>query len=97
MKPFGPMGATVKVAANTGSQRAAFSSSPDSKEVRVHNAGSVLAFIEFGDATVVAAAATSIPLPAGAVEVFSVGACTNMAVILGSSTADVYATPGKGL
>jgi hypothetical protein len=98
MKPFGPSGATANVAANTGSQRVAFTANADPKQVRVHNTGVVTAFIEFGDGTVTASLTTSMALEPGGKEVFSVsGLQTNMAVILASGTATVYATPGKGL
>ena len=65
------------------------------RTLRVFNATAVTVFIQFGDSTVVATTA-KMPIPAGAVEVFSIGGSTYIAGITISGTCTVYATPGRG-
>ncbi len=98
-EPFTPTGATVNIAA-TGTTSAVALGTPSGQggmAVRVFNAGAATVFIEFGVSTVEAATASSMPVPAGAVETFSVGpSVTHAAAITASGTATVYFTPGQG-
>ena len=68
---------------------------PGARTCRVFNATAVTVFIQFGDSTVVATTA-KMPVPTGAVEVFSIGGATYIAGITASGTGTVYATPGYG-
>ena len=99
--PFTKAAATVNVAATstTGNVSLGALPSPDGGTVRVYNAGPNTAFIEFGISTIEAVAATSVPVPSGAIETFSRGpSVTHMAAICAASqTATVYATPGNGV
>ena len=62
---------------------------------RVYNATAVRVYIQFGDDTVTSTTA-KMPIPAGGVEVFSIGGSTYIAGITDSGTGTVYATPGFG-
>jgi len=96
--PFTPNKAgTVSVSASTSSGSVSLGSTVR-HQVRVHNAGTGLVFVEFGTSAVTAATTTGIPLAAGATEVFTVSQTdTHMAAITASGTATVYATPGLGV
>lgn len=100
--PFGPTSsATVLLAASATSSRVAFQSSIKNHRVRIYNAGTADAAIEFGDSTVVAVFPTGstgagMVLPAGAVEVLT-ASTSNMAAITASGTANLFITPGEGL
>lgn len=100
MFPFCPA-TTVSVAADTNSENVLLSAQVcNGKSLRVWNSGTVTAFLAFGkDNTVVAAAATGYPLPAGAIEVITIpGEGTKyMAGLTSSGTATVYATLGDGV
>ena len=61
----------------------------------VYNATAVRVYIQFGDVTVESTTA-KMPIPAGGVEVFSIGAATYIAGITDTGTGTVYATPGVG-
>lgn len=101
MQPFTP-GATNILAVTTTSARIALTDAPassQSRTVRLHNAGSALIFVRFGDSTVVAAA-TDMPLPVGAVESFNLpnsSSAWHVAAIAASGTATLYATAGTGV
>lgn len=100
MNAFTPTGATVAVSATTVTSNAALSAGNTTNgfDLRVHNAGSALAFVAFGASSAITATTASMPVPAGAVEVFSCGSqITHMAAITASGTATVYATPGQGI
>jgi len=96
---FSPYGAdTVNITATTSSNRVALNlpTAPVNPDVRIYNAGTVPVFIVFGDSTVTATTAR-MPIPPGAVEVFTMGAqATHMAGITASGSAVVYATTGRG-
>lgn len=104
MKPFKPRaGSTVSLAASTTSARVALTNPPSNSEfqVRVHNAGSALAFIHRGNSTVTAAT-TDVPIPSGAVEVLTFENLdgtpqTHVAAITTSGTATLYFTIGFGV
>ena len=100
MRAFSPWpGATVKLSAATGSSRVQFQTSDMGKpgSVRVHNAGPVTVFVELGGAAAVAALATGMPIPAGAVETFGAQGGTHLAGITATGAADLYVTPGEGV
>lgn len=87
--------ATVNVAASTTSARQTLSGAGGS--LRIHNAGTTLAFVATGDSTIEAAAASSTPVPAGAVEIIGIPpGHTHAAAILASGTGTVYFTRGEG-
>jgi hypothetical protein len=100
MSAFTATGNTVNLAVTiaTGNVALGTLSSPGGATVRIHNAGSATAFIEFGPSSaIVAALATSMPVPAGLVEAFTINpGITHMAAITASGTATIYATPGQG-
>jgi hypothetical protein len=98
MEAFSPVGATVNLTAGTTTGSVALTAFPGNggADIRVHNAGSVVAFINFGGSTVAATTAAGMPLAASNTAVFSVGpGVTHLAAITASSTAVVYATTGK--
>lgn len=101
MRPFRPVpGSTTSISATTTSARAALTSPPAATglvQVRVHNAGANPAFVIFGDSTVVATTA-HMPIPAGAVEVFTIqGNETHAAAIMATGTSTAYFTMGEGI
>ena len=63
--------------------------------VRIFNALSETVWIKFGDVTVVATL-NDMPIPGGAVEVFSTGGQDYVAAISASGSGNLYATPGMG-
>jgi hypothetical protein len=98
LTPFTPLGATVNIAANTSTGNVALTTMNDlgGKDVRVYNAGAATVFVNFGISTVTAAT-TDMPVPAGAIEVITVGpAVTHAAAITSAGTATVYFTSGRG-
>lgn len=98
MTPFSPSGDSVKVAATTASASVALGA--PARTMRVHNAATTLAFVAFGVGAAVAATSgdDSLPIAAGATEVFSVNtSVTHAAAILGTGTGDVWFTPGDGI
>lgn len=101
LQPFTPAGNTVSLAVTSSNGRVALTQAPSgSAELTVilRNEGDAEVFIKFGDVTVVAAAATSMPIPAGSTMVFSVNALnTHVAAITASGTATIRATSGSGI
>jgi hypothetical protein len=101
LQVFLPIGDTVVISANTSSARVALTDpllGSGTREVRVHNTGLVPAFVNFGDGAVVASGAGSMPVGAGATEVFRVSAThTHVAAITTTSAAIVYFTSGQGV
>lgn len=104
VEPFLPLlSDTAKQTATTSSAATALTvpgeggvaATPGARTARVYNAGLVAVFIQFGDSSVVATVA-KMPIPPGAVEVFTIAGATYFAAITASSTADVYVTPGRG-
>jgi hypothetical protein len=68
--------------------------------VRVMNNGTATAWVDFGSSTVAAALTTSIPVPAGGVEVLtaqSTGGPVYVAAIAAGSTGKIYFTLGQGI
>lgn len=101
MKPFTPGAVTAKVTAATTSAEGKVADGVGIKQLRLHNAGTVTAFLAFGkDNTVDATLAAAMPLPSGAVEVISFqpdGNAIWLSAITASGTADIYVTPGQGI
>lgn len=106
--PFHPTAATtVNLSASNASSNVQIvdgNTSPGPLQVRIHNSGSVTAFIRQGpDNTVAATTTKGTPIPAGVVEVmtFSVPSMSNtglwIAGITASGTTTLYFTPGTGL
>ncbi len=96
--PFTPDSAgTVSRSVTGTTARVALFKPGTSQQIMVSSpAGNAIAFIEFGDATVVAVAATGTPILPGAIYTFTVGdAVTNVAAI-GTSGTTLYFTSGGG-
>jgi hypothetical protein len=100
--PFQPLivnSAAVSVSGTTASGSLniaeAITTMPGGRTCRVYNATSAVCFIKFGGSTVTATTA-DMPIPPGAVEVFSIGDATYIAGITGGGTGTLYATPGFG-
>jgi dihydroxyacetone kinase DhaKLM complex PTS-EIIA-like component DhaM len=98
-------GATVSISATASSGRHILGGQPSSIgsffQVRVHNYGTDLVFIRFGGSTVTATVAADMPIPAGAIEVFTVAVPDSLgayvAAICATDTATVYFTTGAGI
>lgn len=100
MTPFKPADASTSltpVTTTASTNRTALKrSGNENTHVRLFNAGAALVFLRFGDVTV-SASASDFPLPAGAVEVIDIGACSHMDAVTASGSSSVYVTCGKGL
>lgn len=95
LKTFAPSSAaTVKVAATTTSGSGTLETY--SAAVRVYNDGPNLAFVRFTHGAGTATSA-DIPVPAGAIETFTVPGIDTASVICSVGTASVYFTNGEGL
>lgn len=97
-EPFTPASqGTVNLAVTGTTGRVVLAKTGSPQTVMVTSApGGNIAFIEFGDVTVVSVAATGTPILPGAIMVFAVGAgITNVAAI-GSATTTLYFTSGHG-
>jgi hypothetical protein len=98
-KAFAPAGNTVNLAVTTSTARVALTApaTAGGYQVRIYNAGSATAFIRFGTVAIDAATATSMPVPSGQTEVFTVASTvTHVAAITASGSATLYATTGYG-
>lgn len=95
LKTFAPKGdATVTLAVTTTSSSGTLDIY--SSSVRIHNAGTALAFIRFGTGTTTALT-SDMPLASGATETFTKGSADKIAAIAASGTATLYVTNGEGL
>jgi hypothetical protein len=99
-RPFAPLpgAATDSIAATTtsGSDALVLPQPADVRQVRVYNAGAATVFIRFGE-TAPTALVTDLPIPAGAVEMFTIGAkIAHVAAITAAGAATVYFTTGEG-
>ena len=74
------------------------SGSTNGNQIRILNLGARTVWLEFGlpGASPVAAAATSMPMLANSVEVFSVSKHTVIAAISDGTGNTIYVTPGEG-
>lgn len=91
---FAPIATTLKLSPTTTSANGAMAQGGD---VRVHNAGTTLAFIKWSGTASPTATTSDYPLPAGAVEVLQVGTSKYVAAVFASGTGDIYFTPGRGI
>ena len=95
---FYPNGSTVNLTASTSSGRVAVTGPGTGANVRVYNSGTDTAFIAFGDSTVTASTTTGMPIPGGAVEMFTLPQnITNIAAITASGSPVLYFTTGQGI
>ena len=98
---------SVTTSASTGLQVPSVAAMP-AEQYRVHNAGTTTVFVSFGTTALEASgnaviptgsgsnAKRSLPVPAGMVEVISAPRDCYFSTIIGTGTATVYVTPGKG-
>ena len=99
--PFRPSGATVPITVGAAASAATQVCATGTRSVRVMNDGTATAWINFGDVTVTAAVATSMPVGPGVTEVLSfpnlTAATFYVAAIAAGSTGKIYFTPGSGI
>lgn len=99
MQAFFPTADTESIAVSAASQSINLERGD---QVRVMNNGSATVWIRFGASGVTVTTANGIPVPAGAIEVFSVtpglaSADLHVAVIAAAATGSIYFTPGDGI
>ena len=87
---------TVSLAVTGTTSRVQVRPAISSPHIRVFNSGTVAVFLACGDATVVAAVASAMPIAPGTVEVLSCN-LTHVAGISAGTAATVYLTPGSGI
>ena len=95
-KAFVAGGPTVSLAVTGTTGRVQVQTIAASPHMRVYNSGTVAVFLSCGDVTVTAAAATSMPVAPGTVEIIGC-AQTYVAGISAGTAATVYLTPGNGI
>lgn len=95
-KAFSPGGPTVSLAVTGATGRVQIQSSAVNPHIRIYNSGAVTVFLACGDATIVAAVASAMPVAPGTVEIIGC-AQTYVAGISGGTAATVYLTPGSGI
>lgn len=108
-KPFSPRGKTVLIAAATTAPsgvQCQETGTAGGYQFRIHNAGTVTAYLAFGatgseaQANAVIPTGTpqyGIPLSAGIVEVLSFPVNCYFSAITASGTANIFITPGAGV
>lgn len=95
---FQPNGSTVNLSVTTSSASVALTGSGTGANVRVYNAGSDTIFLAFGTSGVTAATTTGIPIPSGAIEMYTLPPTfTHAAAITASGSATAYFTTGQGI
>ena len=109
VKPMSPTGKTVLVVAATSAPLGVAVPEAGTNagfQFRLHNAGTVTAFLAFGASAAEAqsnaviptgTSQNAFPLPAGIVEVLSFPVGCFVSAITASSTANIFITPGKGV
>jgi len=110
MKPLSPRGKTIVVAAATTAPTGVTApefGTTGGYQFRIHNAGTVTAFLAHGASAaeaqtnaVIPTAGTSefgIPIPPGIVEVLSFPVGCFFSAITASGTTTIYITPGAGV
>jgi len=98
IRTFRALANTQNTAVTTSSQAVEIAYSLGTRSVRFSNIGTQTVFIAFGDSTVTASTATSMPLQAGNTEVFTIGKdITHYAVIAPATGSTIYVTIGEGL
>jgi len=93
---------SLSVTTTSASVALGMSQGPVRLQVRIYNAGGSTAFVRFGSsAGTVTAVTTDMPVPAGAIEVFTVfntdGYTITAAAITSAGTATLYFTAGTGM
>lgn len=102
MRPFQPLAAGTKniaVGAATANVQLV-NSLGGIIQLRIANNGSATAWVEFGDSTITASLATSIPIGPGVVQIVTVQCPAGplyAAAIAAGATGNVYFTPGVGI
>jgi hypothetical protein len=100
MDVFAPMpAATATISVSNSSSSTAISipsTSPGSLTARFYNAGPQTVFVVWGVGAQTASTSTSMPIPSGNTETFSIGVSDHVGAITASSTATLYVTPGLG-
>jgi hypothetical protein len=99
MRSFNPTADTESISVSASSQALNLERGD---QVRVMNNGSATVWIRFGASGVTVTAANGMPIPPGAIEVFSVpmnlvNADVYVAAIAAGATGSIYFTPGDGL
>lgn len=90
--------ATLKSTLDGNSNRVALPYPARSNDVvRIANVGTSAAFIKIGGSAVAAATATSMPVLANSVEVFTLNTEETHVAIIGAAGSDVYVTMGTGI
>ena len=99
--PFQPVGgvantSTIAVTASNQPLTLSPAVGSDGGSIRIANVGTQTVFLAFGTGT--ASVTTSMPIPAGGVEVFSCpGGLSTLSVIAAATGSTLYATPGTGI
>lgn len=96
ISPLYPNAASSSLAVTASTAASTATAITPSPQVMVTNVGPSTAFIAFGTSAV-AATTTSIPVPAGAIEVFTLDSNQGyVSAITSTTTAAVYFTGGRG-
>lgn len=95
--PFTPVAAgTVSRSVSSSTANVALAKGSVNQTIMVSSlAANAVAFIEFGDSTVVSVAATGTPILPGAIYIFTVGANVTHVAAIGSA-GTLYFTSGRG-
>jgi hypothetical protein len=98
-RTFKPLAATQNIEVTTSSQVVTLNFTHGTHAIRLVNKGTALVFVEFSkDAAPTADATTSLPLPAGQTEVFTLATgVISYAVIADGAGSTLYSTVGEGL
>jgi hypothetical protein len=98
-RTFRPLAATQSIVATTSTDYVTLNNTLGARAIRMVNSGTALCFIEFSSsAAPTADSNTSMPLPAGQTEVFSVNNdIISYAVIADAAGSTIYSTVGEGL
>ncbi len=104
MQAFRPVtGGTVSLGVTTVSASVALPSTGGggTKAVRIYNAGDGTAFVRFSDNSTATAVLFDMPIPAGAIEMFTIvdrnGDVNHIAAITSSGSATIYVSVGEGI
>ena len=101
MRAFSPSKITTNIVVSAASQRVRVINRNSPVTVRVVNNGISTVWLNFGDSTVTASLATSLPIGPGVHEVLTMSPGQNgdlyIAAIAAAATGTIYFTPGEGL
>lgn len=102
IQPFRPVpGSTVNIDVASSTANVLVSKNMGTVTVRIMNNGSATAWIDFGDSTITAALASSMPVAASGTEVVRFNnpsaAPVYVAAIAAASTGKIYFTVGDGI